>query len=205
VDLRLIVITDARMAEPRSVEDVVRAALEAGAPAIQLRDKHATARDLYEQAVRLRKLTADFNALLLVNDRIDVALAAQADGAHIGPHDVPLRAARVAAPPPFLLGVSTDDPKQAKLAEAGGASYIGCGAVFGTGSKDVAGESIGTERLRQVVASVRIPVVGIGGIDASNVTKVAATGAAGVAVIRAVMAADHVAGAVSALLAAFQK
>lgn len=203
VDLRLIVITDARLAEPRSIDEIVRAALEAGAPAIQLRDKTADARALYDQAVRLRMLTHRFGALLFVNDRLDVALAAQADGAHIGPHDLPLQAARRAAPAPFLLGTSTDDPEQAKLAQAAGASYIGCGAVFGTSSKDVAGEQIGTKRLRRVVESVDIPVVAIGGVDVQNVREAARTGAAGAAVIRAVMAADHVGRTVTALLSAF--
>jgi thiamine-phosphate pyrophosphorylase len=203
VDLRLIVITDARLAEPRSIEEVVRAALEAGAPAVQLRDKTADSRSLYEQAARLRATTREFGALLFVNDRLDVALAAGADGAHIGPDDMPLQAARRAAPKSFLIGTSTDDPRQAKLAEAAGASYIGCGAVFGTTSKDVSGEQIGTDGLRAVVESVRIPVVAIGGIDLDNVHQVAETGAAGVAVIRAIMATDHVARTVTSLLSAF--
>ena len=203
MDLRLIVITDAGNAEPRGVVAVVRAALEAGAPAIQLRDKHANARELFEQATTLRALTASFGALFFVNDRLDVALAAGADGVHLGPDDMPLSAVRTAVPRPFLIGWSTDDPAAARAAAAAGADYIGCGAVFGTTSKNIGDERIGLEGLQRVVNAVSIPVVGIGGIDTRNVAQVAATGAAGAAVIRAVMAAPNVGAAVTALLAPF--
>ena len=205
LDLRLIVITDARMAAPRSVIDVTAQALEAGAPVIQLRDKHATARELFEQARQLRKLTSEFAATLIVNDRLDVAIAAGADGVHLGPSDMPVNAARRIAPDSFVIGWSTDDPERAQLAAAMGADYIGCGAVFGTASKDVGDERIGTERLRAVVAAASIPVVGIGGVDERNVSDVAAAGAAGAAVIRAVMASENVATTVTALLAPWHK
>src|SRR5690606_40565999 len=98
MDLRLIVITDRRLASPRSVLEVVEAALQAGAPAVQLRDKDATPRELYEQARALAEVTARYGALLFVNDRLDVALAAEADGVHLGPGDLPVHAARPAAP-----------------------------------------------------------------------------------------------------------
>jgi len=202
LDLRLIVITDRRLAAPRAMDDVVVAALEAGAPAIQLRDKHATARELFEQAVRLRALTARFGALLFVNDRLDVALAAGADGVHLGPDDIPIAAARRAVPRPFLIGYSTDDPATAAHAVAAGADYIGCGAVFGTSSKaDVASERIGPEGVAAVARAVDVPVVAIGGISTENVHQLADTGAAGVAVIGAVMGAADPAAATRLLLA----
>ncbi len=203
-DLRLIVITDRAAAAPRDVMQVVRQALQAGAPAIQLRDKTASARELYEQALALRDLTNEYSALLFVNDRLDVALAAGADGVHLGPADIPLAAARSAVRADFLIGVSTDDPAAAQKAEKDGANYIGCGAVFPTASKaEVLGESIGPARLAEVAAAVRIPVVGIGGIDTDNVAQLAGSGAHGVAVIGAVMKAQDPATAVRALLAAF--
>jgi thiamine-phosphate pyrophosphorylase len=204
-DLRLIVITDRALAAPRSVIDVVRAALQAGAPAIQLRDKHAHARELLNHAQELRALTHEYNALLFINDRIDVALAVRADGVHLGPDDIPLAAARRAVPEDFLIGVSTDDPAQARTAERAGASYIGCGAVFGTTSKDVDGEAIGLAQLERVVNAVALPVVGIGGVDTANVDQVAAAGAAGVAVIGAVMKAQDVGDAVRRLLSPFPR
>jgi thiamine-phosphate pyrophosphorylase len=205
-DLRLIVITDAQLAAPRNVMDVVADALAAGAPAIQLRDKRATARELVEQARALRALTSQHQALLFINDRLDVALAAGADGVHLGPDDLPLAAARAAVPTDFLIGVSTDDPQLAAQAERDGASYIGCGAVFGTTSKaEVAGEAIGPAALRAVVETVSIPVVGIGGIDSTNVTEIAAAGAAGCAVIGAIMKSTDIAHTVRSLLNPFPR
>ena len=123
--LRLIVITDRRLAGPRPMETVVASALEAGARAIQLRDKGGSARELLAQALLLRELTRSHGALLFVNDRFDVALAAGADGVHLGPDDLPLAAVRQAAPPGFLIGVSTDEPQVARKLESAGADYVG--------------------------------------------------------------------------------
>jgi thiamine-phosphate pyrophosphorylase len=208
-DLRLIVITDAAAAAPRSVLEVVRAAVRAGAPAVQLRDKGASARELHRQARALQTVLRPAGALLFVNDRLDVALAADADGVHLGPDDLPIaaarRAARDAGRPGLLIGTSTDDPDAARRAASDGASYVGCGAVFGTTSKPgLEDERIGTEGLARVVAATAIPVVGIGGVTCDNVDRVAATGAAGAAVIGAVMAADDVEHAVRRLLAPFR-
>jgi thiamine-phosphate pyrophosphorylase len=203
-DLRLIVITDRALAAPRTVEQVVRECLEAGAPAIQLRDKDASAAELLQQALVLRELTRRYGALLFVNDRLDVALVAGADGVHLGPDDVPVHAARQAVPAEFLIGCSTDQPELARAYESAGASYIGCGAVFGTSSKaEVAAEQIGPAGLRAVVASVAIPVVGIGGITPANVAQVAVAGAAGCAVIGAVMKAGSPGQVTAALLRVF--
>ncbi|HUP88714.1 MAG TPA: thiamine phosphate synthase [Longimicrobiales bacterium] len=203
IDLRLIVITDARLAEPREIESVVEEAVKAGAPAVQLRDKAASPRALFDKAVRLREITRKHNALLFINDRLDIALAAGADGVHLGPDDIPIALARKSAQRPFLIGTSTDDPERARRMQNDGADYIGCGAVFGTTSKDVGGERIGVERLREVVTAVDVPVVGIGGVDENNVSQIAASGAAGAAVIRALMQSEDVARTVALLLAPF--
>lgn len=209
LDLRLIVITDAEMARPRSLLQVVTAALHAGAPAIQLRVKGASAAGLYDQALQLRSLTATAGAHLFINDRLDVALAADADGVHLGPADLPIAAARAAANaagrPDLLIGASTDDPDTALRLVAEGADYLGCGAVFGTTSKpDLGQERIGTARLQELVTAAPRPVVGIGGINPGNVEAVAATGAAGSAVIGAVMAAEDVHETVRQLLTPFR-
>ncbi|HUF14254.1 MAG TPA: thiamine phosphate synthase [Longimicrobiales bacterium] len=188
-DLRLIVITDATIAAPRAVGDVVRAALAGGAPAIQLRMKGVSARTMSETGRALRDLTRAAHASLFVNDRLDVALAIGADGVHLGPDDAPVAAVRGATPSGFLIGYSTDRPDVARRAARDGADYIGCGAVFGTSSKDVGGERIGIERLDEVARAVPIPVVGIGGIHVGNVREIASTAAAGIAVIGAIMAA----------------
>jgi thiamine-phosphate pyrophosphorylase len=203
-DLRLIVITDPVLAAPRSIERIVRECLEAGAPAIQLRDKSASAAELLEQALRLRELSAGFGATLFVNDRLDVALAARAAGVHLGPDDVPIVAARAVVDTEFLVGCSTDDPASARAHQNAGASYIGCGAVFATSSKaEVADEQIGPEGLRAVVQAVTIPVIGIGGVTPENVQQIAEAGAAGCAVIRALMTSPTPGQTTAALLSAF--
>jgi thiamine-phosphate pyrophosphorylase len=180
------------------------AALAAGAPAIQLRDKQATARELAQQTEALLPLVRAHGASLFVNDRLDVAWLAGADGVHLGPDDLPVAAARQIVPPTFLIGWSTDDPGAARAARRDGADYIGCGAVFGTTSKrEAAGERIGVARLDEVARAVDIPVIGIGGINPDNVALVGATAAAGVAVIGAIMAAADPAAATRALLEGF--
>lgn len=204
-DLRLIVITHRELAAPRAVFDVVEEVLAAGVRAIQLRDKNASAGDLLRQARRLRTLTRTWGALLFVNDRFDVALAAEADGVHLGPHDLPVDAVRRAAPPGFLIGASTDDPEIARSLEAAGADYIGCGTVFPTTTKKDAGEVIGVEGLARVARSVQIPVVGIGGVTPEGARQIAAgSGAAGVAVIGAVMGASYPAAVARELMEPFR-
>jgi thiamine-phosphate pyrophosphorylase len=200
------VITDRQLAAPRDLLHVVRLCLEAGAPAVQLRDKTATARELYEQAVRLRALTTEYGALLFINDRLDIALASGADGVHLGPVDIPLEAARRATPDHFLIGISTDDPGTARRAEAAGADYIGCGAVFRTSTKtEVGDEKIGPEGLAAVANAVSIPVVGIGGINVENAPDLSATGATGIAVVGALMTAADPQAATRQLMRVFEE
>lgn len=202
--LRLIVITDRELAKPRSVDDVIDEVLSAGVRAIQLRDKTASARALLDQAHRLRERTRKWGALFFINDRFDVALAAEADGVHLGPDDLPVETVREAAPRGFLIGASTDDPEIAKQVEAAGADYIGCGTVFPTATKADAGAVIGVEGLARVVAAVNIPVFGIGGVTPERARRIAEeSGAAGVAVIGAVMAAEDPGKAVRQLLRPF--
>jgi thiamine-phosphate pyrophosphorylase len=194
-----------KAASPRTVAEVVRAALRAGAPAVQLRDKLAGAGELLEAGRAVLPLVREAGALLFVNDRLDVALALGADGVHVGPDDLPVEAARRAAPAPFLVGTSTDDPQRARELVAAGADYIGCGTVYATTSKPDAGAVIGLEGLQRVVEAVDVPVVGIGGIDAGRSAEVAArTGASGVAVIGAVMGAANPEAAVRELLVPWQ-
>jgi thiamine-phosphate pyrophosphorylase len=206
LDLRLIVITDAALAAPRSISDIVKAALVAGAPAIQLRAKDSGSRGLVTLADELRALTRLHNALLFVNDRVDVARVAGADGVHLGPDDMPVSAARRIVPASFLIGYSTDDADTARAAERDGADYIGCGAVFGTTTKkDAADERIGTVRLDAVARAVRIPVVGIGGVTVGNIAEIGGTAAAGAAVVGAVMRAADPGAAVRLLIEGLER
>jgi thiamine-phosphate pyrophosphorylase len=198
--LRLIVVTDPDCGAGRGVADVVRAALRGGAPAIQLRMKDGSAREMADLARALLAETRPTGALLFINDRVDVALAVGADGAHVGQDDLPAAAARRIVPPGFLIGVSAETAELARRAEADGADYVGVGPVYATGSKADAGDAVGTGRISEVAAAVRIPVVGIGGITAENAQAVIRAGAAGVAVISTVMRAEDPEAAVRALL-----
>jgi thiamine-phosphate pyrophosphorylase len=200
--LSLIVITDPGCGEGRTIVDVVRAALRGGAPSIQLRGKEQPAREQVALARALLEETRAAGALLWVNDRLDVALAAGADGVHLGQDDLPVEAARRIVPPGFLVGISAETPELALAAQRGGADYVGAGPVYETGSKADAGTAVGCERIARVAAAVRIPVVGIGGISAGNAGEVVRAGAAGVAVISAVMRAPDPQAATRALLRA---
>jgi thiamine-phosphate diphosphorylase len=198
--LRLIVITDARLAAPRQVVDVVRAAVGAGAPAVQLRLKEASASELFEAGQTLLPIVRGAGALFFVNDRVDVALALGADGVHLGPEDIPIAAVRTAVGDRLILGASTDDVADARTLVAAGADYIGCGTVYPTSTKPDAGAAIGLVGLDGVAGSVAVPVVGIGGITVGRSEEVAGTRAAGIAVVGAVMGADDVGDAVRGLL-----
>lgn len=204
--LALIVITDRTLAHPRSVESVVAEVLRAGVKAIQLRDKDASARELLAQALILRAKTREFGALLFINDRLDVALAAEADGVHLGPDDLPVATVRSAAPPGFLIGASTDEPDIASGLQVAGADYIGCGAVFPTSTKKDAGDVIGVQGLDRVAKALEIPVVGIGGVTPGGAQQIAdGSGASGVAVIGAVMGAEDPAAAARSLMEPFER
>ncbi len=187
--LRLMVLTTPRPACGRTLPRVVRECLEAGATAIQLRDKTATAGELYDIALELLPDVIAFDALLIVNDRFDVALAAGGHGVHLGPGDLPVSDVHRVRPPGFLIGASTDDPASGRRAARAGADYLGVGAVYGTRSKPgLEHESIGPERVAEVLEAAAIPCVGIGGITVRNAAELGRVGA-GVAVLSAVMEA----------------
>jgi thiamine-phosphate pyrophosphorylase len=182
-----MVLTDPSPACGRGLATVVAECLEAGATAIQLRDKKATARELFETALELLPEVRARKALLVVNDRFDVALAAGADGVHLGPRDLPVEDVRTRVPPEFLIGFSVDNPSRARQAAEAGADYLGVGAVYGTRSKPgLEFEAIGPERVGEVLTAARLPGVGIGGITPANAARVVRVGA-GVAVLGAVM------------------
>ncbi len=171
-----------------SVEAMVTAALKAGAGWIQYREKEKSRREIYREAVRLRALTRQYGALLVVNDHADIALAADADGVHLGQNDLPLKEARRVMGR-GIIGISTHSVAEAVEAEEGGADYIGFGPVFRTSTKD-AGEPKGPGMLREIKRHVTIPVVAIGGISPGNLSEILDAGADGVAVASAILRGD---------------
>lgn len=189
VPFRLYVVTDRQQTAGRPLEDVVAAAARGGVGAIQLREKDLSARELYALGARLRDLLAPYNVPLLINDRVDVALALDAAGVHLAGHSLPTAQARRLLGDRKLIGVSTHGLEEAQRAAAEGASFVVFGPVFATPAKMAYGPPQGLSQLAAIVRQVSLPVLAIGGIDSGNLPEVIRTGADGVAVIRAVLAA----------------
>jgi thiamine-phosphate pyrophosphorylase len=193
--LHLCVITDARLAPGRDHVAIARAALAGGADMIQLRDKAGDMRALLPQARAIQALCRSHGAIFIVNDRLDLALAAEADGVHVGQEDLPAEPARRVLGPGRILGVSTHSREQAVAAQASGADYIGFGPMFATGTKETGYTPRGPAQLRKIRAAVPLPILAIGGITLENVAEVITAGATAPAVISAVVAAPDIAAA----------
>ena len=190
--LVLHVLTDRDWSCGRDFLTVATAALDGGATMIQLRDKTASTRLLIEEGLALRTLTRERGALLIVNDRLDVALAVEADGAHVGQEDMPVALARRLLGPERILGVSAATRQEAEEAMAGGADYLGVGPIYPSQGKADAGPATGVELLTELAEQYTIPLVAIGGITAANAAEVIRAGASGVAVITAVVHAEDI-------------
>ncbi|MEN1759964.1 thiamine phosphate synthase [Anoxynatronum sibiricum] len=187
IDYRLYLVTDRTITGEACFLDKVHQALAGGVTLLQVREKEAETKDFYEITCALKKLAAPFGVPVIVNDRLDIAMAADADGLHIGEGDLPVEVVRRCLGTNKILGYSAGSPEAAIYGEKMGADYIGAGAVFPTGSKKDAGTAIGLKTLEEVVGSVAIPVVGIGGISTANLSQVKATGVAGVSLISSVL------------------
>ncbi|WP_122090026.1 thiamine phosphate synthase [Halalkalicoccus subterraneus] len=186
-------VTEADLSAGRSTREIVAAAIDGGIDAVQLREKHTTARERYELGMELREQTREAGIDLLVNDRVDIAAAIDADGVHLGTDDLPIDAARSILGHDAVIGRSVSTVEGARAAKASGADYLGVGAVFTTTSKadvEATNNGIGVERVAEIASAVDVPVVGIGGVTAENAASVIEAGADGVAVISAITAAE---------------
>ncbi|MFQ3284106.1 MAG: thiamine-phosphate pyrophosphorylase [Natronomonas sp.] len=191
-DFGVYLVTDAGLSAGRSTPEVVAAAIDGGVDVVQLREKGTSAKERYQLGLELREETRAAGVPLIVNDRLDIAAAIDADGVHLGDDDLPVSVAREQLGKDAMVGRSVSTPAAAREAEAAGADYLGVGAIFGTNSKETTPEqsNVGLERIRAVREAVDIPFVGIGGVTPENAESVAAAGADGVAVISAITAAD---------------
>ena len=203
MDPTLYVVLDRTAARGRDLEDVLNGAITGGCRMVQLREKEWPSGRLLPLAERLRERCRHAGVTFIVNDRVDVALAVDADGVHLGQDDLPPRAARPLLRRDMLLGLSTHSLAQARAAQSEGADYVAVGAMFPTATKPDF-ELVGPELMRNVRPQVRVPLVGIGGITVENVAQVIAAGADGVAVISAVCAADDPAAATRRFLHAIR-
>jgi thiamine-phosphate pyrophosphorylase len=199
--LRLYLVTDPVLCGERGVEETCRIALEAGVTAVQLRDKLASTREMIETGRNLSGLCRKHGVPFIVNDRVDVAMACDADGVHLGQEDMSVPLARTLMGNDRLIGVSVRSPGEAKAAWMQGAGYIAANMIFSTSTKTDLDGPLGLEAIRDIKDASPLPLVAIGGINAENAAEVVAAGADGIAVVSAIMAAEDVGDAVRRLLA----
>jgi len=199
----LYAILDPEQTKSRTTETALRELLEGGIKLIQLRAKAMTPVDFFQLACTTRILTRSYACKLIINDRVDIALACEADGVHLGQEDLPLYAARKLMGD-RIIGISTHSTEQAKEAEKGGADYIGFGPMFGTTTKATGYSARGLTMLRQVRDAVRVPIVAIGGVTETNAGEVWRAGADSAAIISDLLGADDIADKVKKILALHQ-
>ena len=192
VDYTLYVCTDRELMSSATMEASVEEAIKGGASVIQLRDKNASGRQMYETALAVKQITDYYHVPLIINDRVDIAQAVDAAGVHLGQSDLPASVARKLLGEDKIIGVSAAKVEEAVKAASEGADYLGVGAVFSTSTKTNT-RPVTTELLREIRGAVSIPMVAIGGIHADNVSQINHTGINGIAVVSAVIAQPDVA------------
>ncbi len=190
-DYSLYLVTDRGLSMERTTAEVVAAAIKGGVTCVQLREKECSTREFIDEALALKSILQEHHIPLLINDRIDVALAVDADGVHLGQSDMRISDARRILKPHMIVGISAESVQDAILAEAEGADYIGISPVFATGTKVDTAAPLGLEGVRQIREAVNIPLVGIGGINAANGADVISYGADGIAVVSAIVSAEN--------------
>ena len=213
IDYSLTLVADAdflkRIAAPgtagRDLLGIVEAAVQGGVTVVQIRAKALPFREFLDLGLNAADRLAGTGVLLLVNDRVDIALACGADGVHLGQEDMPLATARNILGRDRIIGISVNTVEEARAAEAGGADYVGAAPAFATATKETALPVLGPEGVRSIKRAVRIPVVAIGGINAGNSAALAASGADGIAVISAVLGAPDARRAAEDLRKAFKR
>jgi thiamine-phosphate pyrophosphorylase len=201
---RLHVLTDTVLQSRYSHEELERLAIAGGADTIQFRQKSGSTREMIETARRLKRICEQGGVTFIVNDRVDVAIASEADGVHLGQDDFPIPLARKLLGKNRIIGGSAVTLEEGEKCLAEGADYIGFGPVYPTGSKPDAGPVTGVSLLKELIDTVLIPIIAIGGVDASNTPEVMQAGAHGIAVISAVCCHEDPEGATRALFEALQ-
>jgi thiamine-phosphate pyrophosphorylase len=190
IDYSLYMVTDRGLARGRSTLEIVRAAVRGGVSCVQLREKTCSTREFIEEALKLKAFLDSSGVALIINDRVDVALAVAADGVHLGQSDMPLAAARSIVGDSMVIGISAESMRDAVEAESGGADYLGVSPIFATPTKTDTAAPLGLAGLQAIRRAVKIPLVGIGGLNRGNAAEVVRSGADGVAVVSAIVAAE---------------
>jgi thiamine-phosphate pyrophosphorylase len=190
MDYSLYLVTDRGLSGGRTTLDIVSAAVAGGVTVVQLREKDCSTREFIEQALAIREFLKAQRIPLIINDRLDVAQAVKADGVHLGQTDMALAMAREIIGDSMIIGISAESLQDAIEAEKGGADYLGVSPIYTTPTKTDTAPALGLAGLQQIRDSVRLPLVGIGGLNRENAAEVIRNGADGVAVVSAIVAAD---------------
>ena len=199
MDYSLYVCTDRDFMTTDTLEEAVELAIKGGATIIQLREKDCTSREFYELALSIKDITDAYEVPLIINDRLDIALAVHADGVHLGQSDIPVQVARNVMGPNCIVGATANTLEKAKEAWQSGADYLGVGDVFGSATKNDT-KPVELKELKKICDTVKIPVVAIGGISKKNIHLLKDTGVAGVAVISAVLGQTDITAAAEELI-----
>lgn len=190
-DYTLYLVTDRSYIGARRLEDCVEEAIIGGTTMVQLREKTASSLDFYNLAARIKNITAKYHVPLIINDRLDIAMAIDADGIHLGQDDLPIEIARKHFGDNKIIGISVSTTEEAVLAEKSGADYLGAGAMFPTGTKTDA-KLVSLPELKLIKESVNIPVVAIGGINENNAYDIFSTGIDGLSIVSAILAKEDI-------------
>ena len=199
VDYTLYLCTDRELMSEDTLEKSVELAIQGGVTVVQLREKDCSGREFLQVAREVKQITDAYEIPLIINDRIDIAMAVDADGVHLGQSDIPAHTARELLGPDKIIGVSAYNKELAVEAQKEGADYLGVGDIFGTSTK-AGTHNVEIDTLSRICQAVKIPVVAIGGINLSNVTKLAGTGIQGTAVISAIIASKNITEAATKML-----
>jgi thiamine-phosphate pyrophosphorylase len=190
IDYSLYLVTDRGLARGRSNIEIVTAAVRGGVSVVQLREKDCSTREFIEQGLAIKKILKDHGVPLIINDRLDVAQAVDADGVHLGQTDMQLAFAKRILGDSMIIGISAESVQDAIEAEKGEADYLGVSPIYATPTKTDAAPALGLDGLREIRKAVGLPLVGIGGLNTENAADVIRNGADGVAVVSAIVAAD---------------
>lgn len=205
VDYSLYLVTDRGILKERDIFEAVEESLKGGVTLLQLREKDISSLDFYNIALKMKILAKKYNVPFIINDRLDIALAVDADGLHIGQSDLPLEVTRKLLGTHKILGYSVGNLEEAIYGEKHGADYLGAGPVYPTGSKADAGSPIGVQGLAELKKAVNLPIVGIGGVSLSNLKDVKKSGIEGISLISAILGSRDIQGASRELLKAWKE
>lgn len=191
IDYSVYLVTDDSCLKGRPLLECVEAALKGGVTLVQYRLKNGDGGRMYKEAMELKVLCDQYSVPLIINDRLDIAMAVGAAGVHLGQDDLPCSVARSILGDDYVIGVSAHNPQEAVKAVEDGADYLGCGAVFGSATKTNVSE-LGLKNLEAIRRAVQVPMVGIGGVNSSNYALVRQTGADGAAIISGILSAEDI-------------